>query len=170
MVVKRHGEMVSDEILSRDSQVQRIPVLEVFSKNSQFIFRNSASLVRSIQEDVIPGFTGQVFMRNVQKTSLSTFKITLDKVSNSVISHIDGRIRKRFNQELGVARKSGTQTEASRDTPFLKPANGFFEGLEDSIMISVEFVRSDVVKDGVLPFFFTISKIPLINIRNNTCI
>jgi hypothetical protein len=170
MVVERHGEMVSDEILGRDSQVQRIPVLEVFSKNSQFIFGNSAWLIRSIQEDIVPSFTGQIFMRNVQKTSLSTFKITLDKMSNSVVSHIDGGIRKRFNQELGVARKSGTQTEASRDTPFLKPANGFFEGLEDGIMISVEFIRSDVIEDGVLPFFLTVSEVPLINIRNNTLI
>lgn len=91
-------------------------------------------------------------------------------MSNGVVSHVDGGIRKRFNQELGVARKSGTQTEASGDTPFLKPADGFFEGLEDSIMISVEFVRSDVVKDGVLPFFFTVSEVPLVNIRNNALI
>jgi len=78
MVVEGHGEMVSDEILSRDSQVQRIPVLEVFSKNSQFIFRNSAWLVRGIQEDVVPSFTGQIFMMDSEETSLGTFKVTYE--------------------------------------------------------------------------------------------
>ena len=68
--------MVSDEILGRDSQIQRIPVLEVFSEDSQFIFRNSAGLVFSIEEDVVPSFTGQVFIMDIKKTGLSTFKIT----------------------------------------------------------------------------------------------
>jgi len=170
MIVKGHGEMVSDEILGGDSQIQRIPVLEVFSEDSQFIFRNSARLIRSIKEDVVPSVSGQIFMLDSEETSLSTFKITLDEVSNSVVSHVDGRIRERFDQELGVARKSSTQTEASGDTPFLKPADGFFEGLEDSIVISVEFVRSDMVEDLVLPFFFTVLEVPLINEGDNALI
>jgi len=170
MVVERHGEMVSDEILGRDSQIQRIPVLEVFSEYSQFIFRDSARLVRSIKEDVIPSITSQVFMLNTKKTRLSTFKITLDEMSNSVVRHVDSGIRERFDQELGVARKSSTQTEASGDTPFLKPADRFFEGLEDGIVISVEVGRSDVIKDLVLPFFFTVLEVPLIDERDNTLI
>ena len=87
MIVKGHGEMVSDEILGGDSQIQRIPVLEVFSEDSQFIFRNSARLIRSIKEDVIPSVSGQIFMLNSEETSLSTFKITYKRVRIGNISY-----------------------------------------------------------------------------------
>ncbi len=91
-------------------------------------------------------------------------------MSNSVIGHVDGRVGEGFNQELWITRKSSSQSKVSRDTPFLQPANRFFKCLQDCVMIGVEFRRFDVAKDGVLPFFFSVFKIPLIDIRNDTII
>ena len=87
----------------------------------------------------------------------------MEEVSNSVVSHIDGGIRKRFDKELGVARKTSTQTEVSGYTPFLEPFNSFFEALEDTVMVGVEVGRLDVVQDSVLPVFLAVLQVPLVD-------
>ena len=89
-------------------------------------------------------------------------------MGNSVIRHVDSGIRKRFNEEFRIARKSSTQTKVSRNTPFFQPSNRFFERLEDSVVVGVEFRRFNVIQNSVLPVFFSVLKVPLINIRNNT--
>ena len=75
MVVEGHGQMVSNQILSRDSEVQWVPVLEFSSDDSELVFRDGALLVGSIQEDVVPSFTSKFFVLNAESSSNSTFQI-----------------------------------------------------------------------------------------------
>ena len=81
MVVKRHSQVISDEILSRNSQIQRIPIFEFISKLLKLFFRDSTSFVWSIEEDIIPDFTSKVFVGNTKLAWLRSFKITYVKLS-----------------------------------------------------------------------------------------
>lgn len=53
----------------------------------------------------------------------------MEKMSDSVVRHVDGRVRKRLNEELRVPRNPRTKTVASRARPLLEPSEDTLESI-----------------------------------------
>ena len=56
MVVERHCQMVPDQILRGNTEIHRIPVLELFAESFKFIFSNIATfflVVSFAKENVV---------------------------------------------------------------------------------------------------------------------
>jgi hypothetical protein len=62
----------------------------------------------------------------------------LENVSDGVIGHVNCRVGERFNNELGVPGKLGTETNSAGTSPFLKPSKNVNEFLLAFIVIAVE--------------------------------
>lgn len=93
--------MIFDEILARTSQVHRVPVHELISQGLQFALVNIC-LVFFTQKHEIEEIVIQVFRLDPHGSGFMTLHISLQVMGNRVISHINGRIRQRFDQILGV--------------------------------------------------------------------
>lgn len=89
-------------------------------------------------------------------------------MSNGVEGHVDGGVRERFNEELGIPRESRTLTEVSGDSPFLEPINSFFESLQNTLVVCVEVAGLNVLFNALLPVGFTVFNVPLVAEGNNT--
>lgn len=168
VIEETHGQVILNQILSGSSQVKRIPISEGFSELVNLLFRNLDLIgVGSVQEDVVPEFSVHLFRGNVQLASLRTNDIALEQMNDSVVSHIDGGIGKRFDKVILIEGKRTTETEGTRTTPLLQPFNGGSETLVNDVIVAIEDIV-DVFSDRLLPVFIIVSKIPLIHQGNNT--
>ena len=106
--------MISDKILCRNSQVHGIPVLKLFAESFKLVFSNVTAfllLVSFTKENVIESTDTQLFGFDSRWSSLGSIHVplSLQHVSNSVVCHIDCRIRQRLNHELLVPWDSRTK-------------------------------------------------------------
>jgi len=83
-------------------------------------------------------------------------------MSNSIERHVDGRIRKRFNNEFFVPWNNSTQTLSPGTSPFFQPINDNVEFLLSFFIVSLKVIRIQVFSDGLSPFILTIPQEPLI--------
>lgn len=63
----------------------------------------------------------------------------MQKLSNSVITHVHSRVTQTFNQELWVPRQLGTEAISSRTSPLVQPIEGTVEGITRLLVIQVHF-------------------------------
>jgi len=63
--------------------------------------------------------------------------LTVKEMSDSVVSHVDSRVGKRFDQELRIPRKFRTESVRSRARPLSQPPERSFESISSFGLISV---------------------------------
>mmetsp|Transcript_35455 Transcript_35455/g.47916 ORF Transcript_35455/g.47916 Transcript_35455/m.47916 type:complete len:357 (+) Transcript_35455:537-1607(+) len=161
--------MISDQILTGASHIHWIPVVEFITQFRQSLFRdlNSFSIIFA-KHDVVPSINSQILSLDIERTSFASIKnATLKQVRYSVVSHIDGGIRKRFNNKLLIPRHTSTETLSSRATPFFKPVKNLLEFIQSFRVIGLEFVRLNMLHDKIFPVLFTIVKHPLVAASND---
>jgi len=91
-------------------------------------------------------------------------------MSHCVVSHVNCRVGKRFNNELSIPGEFGSETDSARTSPLLKPSENMNELLLGLIIIAVEIFRLDMGHYLVLPFFFSIVHHPLITESADACV
>ena len=107
VIVNEKCQVIVDQVLSRDSKVKRIKVLKFATKNLQSSFRNVTfgRIIRS-QENIRPNIIRHILGINSGRPNSRTIKGSLMKqMSNSIIGHVDSRIRKRLNQPFRIPRQ-----------------------------------------------------------------
>jgi len=175
VIVQGHGKMVPDEIFGRDSHVHGVPEVELIPEAVQLLlaYVRVLGLVESgSEEDVVPSVNIQMFRADAKRADFLSVEVvlSLELRGYSVVSHVNGRVRERLDNELLIPRDSGTQTESSRATPLLEPVQDKLEFVLGLGIVSFKFIRLDVGHDLVLPLFFAILHKPLVDQRDNTVI
>jgi len=94
VVVQTEEQVVLEKILARHTKIKRIPVKELLAKLVKSLLRK-ASLgrvrKRTVQENVVPDLSGHLLSLDAKGIGLRTVKrVALKKMSNSVVSHVDG--------------------------------------------------------------------------------
>jgi hypothetical protein len=89
--------MISDEILPRASQVERIPVFELIAEFLERLLGDGATLswVSTLLEDVIPNLIGEILCLEANGGALSTVEVvatSLKEMGYCVVSHVDCRV------------------------------------------------------------------------------
>lgn len=91
-------------------------------------------------------------------------------MSNSIVSHVNGGIRERFNNKLRIPRKLCSKSRSSWASPFFQPIKGFFKFSLSLRIISLKVIRFNMFFYIVFPLFFTIGQEPLITESNNALV
>jgi len=94
----------------------------------------------------------------------------LEKSSDGVIGHVNGGVRKRFNDELVIPRKLCSETLSSGATPLFKPVNNQLEFMLSLGVISLEVFRKQVFSNEFFPAIFTVFQEPLVAACNDALI
>jgi len=167
MVVERHSQMVSNEILSRGTHVHRVPELKLMTHFTKEFFSNiraSSGIVILSKENVIPSGLSHSFSLDSKRTSFLSIHVfrSLEEVRNSVISHINSRVRKRLNNKLLIPRELGSETNSTRASPLLKPVENMFKLFLSLIVVAFKAVGLNMVHNLVFPVLFSIGHHPLI--------
>ena len=83
-------------------------------------------------------------------------------MSDSVVGHVDGRVRQRLNNELFIPRDARAQTSGPGAAPLLKPVEHNIELMLCLRVIALEAIGADVLFNLVLPGFLAVVKQPLV--------
>ena len=102
MVVEEVGQMVGHQVLSRDSQVDRVPVLELPPHGLQLLPGDPAfgRQRRVLEEDEIPDFVGHLLRADLESVvaAVASEGVALQEVRDAVVGHVDGRVGQRLDQ------------------------------------------------------------------------
>ena len=118
VVVEGHHQVVLDQILTAHTEVVGVPVVELVAHLVELLLLNTALLgVFSLQEDVVVDLRSHEVSGDAESAHLLTEQITLEVMSDGVVSHVNGGVGQGFNQELLIPRKlyikSGENSYAS---------------------------------------------------------
>jgi len=75
VVIQRHRQVVSDEIFARDSQIHRVPVVELVPELSELLFGHAGAFFGVkwlLEENIVESFDRHSFSRDVGWTDLGT--------------------------------------------------------------------------------------------------
>jgi len=76
MVIKRHGKMVANQILSRASEIHRVPIFKLIAKALENIFADLAALwVSTLLENVLPNIIIEILCLEAKGAWLLTIKV-----------------------------------------------------------------------------------------------
>lgn len=91
-------------------------------------------------------------------------------MGNSVVSHVNGGIRKRLNYKLIIPRQYGTKTTSSAAGPSSQPIKSLHKFILALWIVSLEVSTWHMILTEIFPFLFSICKEPLITQSNYTLI
>mmetsp|Transcript_66053 Transcript_66053/g.157952 ORF Transcript_66053/g.157952 Transcript_66053/m.157952 type:complete len:222 (-) Transcript_66053:1837-2502(-) len=172
MVVERHGEMVLNEVLAGNPQVHGVPELELFVHALQDLLLDLGLLRHGpLEEDVVPHLIRKVAWFDPLWAALRAINDTsLENMGNSVVGHVDGAVRQRFDQELLVPWNAGAKTEGTTASPLSKPGDGIQERFLDAIIVLPEVLACDVLLDLAAPLLLSVLEVPLVDRSNHTLV
>ena len=102
VVVEEVGQVVGHQVLSRDSQVDRVPVLELPPHGLQLLPGDPAfgRQRRVLEEDEIPDFVGHLLRADLESVvaAVASEGVALQEVRDAVVGHVDGRVGQRLDQ------------------------------------------------------------------------
>ena len=86
--------MVLDEVLSRTTQIQRIPVQEGLPQLVQLVLRNLTACVFFTKEDVAPEIQREILRFDAQESGEGAVDAALKHVGDCVVCEIYGAVGK----------------------------------------------------------------------------
>ena len=178
VVVQPEGQVVGDEILAGDTDVEGIEVLELAAHRVESLLGDAGlgdQVVGQLgaAEDVVPDLVNHLLSANVALTLLATEEVLVQPVSDSVVGHVDGRVRKRLDKEVVVPRKLGAETVGTGASPLLEPADDALEGVLGVGVVGVDALAVlvlDVVVENGAPRVLTVVNVPLVHEGNGALI
>lgn len=180
MDVDAEREMIVDQILAGGTKVHWVEVLEVVLELRGLLQRErSAFGVLTRTQNIVPDLIGHVFRSDAKTTGPSPEHVVVKQVRDSVVRHVDSRVRERFDQKFRVPRKLGPKSVRSSTRPLVQPVQNSLEPVSSLGKISVHLrqepdmksarplhvgmiVCNLLLRDG-FPLVFSVVKVPLID-------
>lgn len=63
----------------------------------------------------------------------------MQELSNSVVTHVHGRITQTFDQEIGIPGQLGAETVGPCARPLVQPVEGTIKGVTSLLVVQVHF-------------------------------
>ena len=73
----------------------------------------------------------------------------MKKMGDSVVSHVDSRVGKRFDEELRIPRKFRTETVRTSASPLTKPSERILETVASLCLVGVHSGKEAIETKGV---------------------
>mmetsp|Transcript_30131 Transcript_30131/g.35537 ORF Transcript_30131/g.35537 Transcript_30131/m.35537 type:complete len:338 (-) Transcript_30131:1151-2164(-) len=171
MTIKSHCQVVANEVLARDTQVHRVPVLELRSERLQSGSRDVCLWERAAQVNVVENVIVQLFGFDATRVGFGPIKVSLSlkHVCDGVVGHVNGAVREGLDHPLLVPRHLSAQTKQTRTSPLLEPSESKVELVEDILRVWRELGRVvHVLRHLFFPRLLAIAQVPLISHGDHT--
>eukprot|EP00123_Amoebidium_parasiticum_P011674 comp20847_c0_seq1/m.27563 comp20847_c0_seq1/g.27563 ORF comp20847_c0_seq1/g.27563 comp20847_c0_seq1/m.27563 type:complete len:511 (+) comp20847_c0_seq1:856-2388(+) len=167
--VEEECQMVANQILAAAAQIHRVPVLELTTHGLKRAQGDVRLRLRGIEVDVVPHSTGHLLGPNAGRGRAGPVKgSTMKEVGHGVVCHVDGGVRERLNQILGVPRKLGAEAERARARPLVQPVQGLLEVVLG--LVRVHLRVGHALAHLLLPLLQPVVQVPLVAQSHHTLV
>eukprot|EP00968_Pinguiococcus_pyrenoidosus_P009218 scaffold726_cov262-Pinguiococcus_pyrenoidosus.AAC.1 len=171
VVEQSHCEVVRNQILGRDAQVHRVPVLELRPELLEHLRVGRARLVPA-EEDVVPDVLRVRLRRHVGRANLLPVQVgfALQQVRDGVVRHVDRAVGQALDDPALIPGEERAQPELPAAGPLAEPPDPVLKLALDGGRVRIEGVRRDVIHDLLRPFLVVVAQIPLLGERHDALI
>lgn len=142
VAINPEGQVVRDKILTGRSDVERVEVVEVVLELSSLLgIDRAVGRELTVSEDVFPDLIGHLLRGNTKRTGVLAEHVFVEEVGDSVVGHVDGRVRERLDKPDRVPRELRTETVRSSARPLVEPIEDTLKGVSGLVLVSVELIK-----------------------------
>ena len=167
VVVQAEGQVVRDEVLCRGADVQRIEVAEfVLECVCLFLGKGGRFGEGAVAEDIFPNLVRHLVRCDTKRSRCRTLNVgyilsindrllimgrrTVEKLSNGVVAHIDGRVTKGLDKEGRIPRQFGTKSISPSTCPFIEPIQSLLESMASFRGIGIHLLQQAELQSALV--------------------
>mmetsp|Transcript_3059 Transcript_3059/g.5791 ORF Transcript_3059/g.5791 Transcript_3059/m.5791 type:complete len:317 (-) Transcript_3059:1164-2114(-) len=157
--------MVLNQVLARNTQVKRVPELELLLHLGQLVGGDGAVSWGWLAEEHVVEHRVRHMLRLDGVLAVPENVALLQDVRDGVVRHVDGGVREGLHQELRVPRQARAQPKGAAQRPLLEPAHGDVELAQ--VLVRVELHLGEALLRLGQPLLLPVHQVPLVRQRHH---